>query len=106
MKLELILPFLISLLITVKSEAQANIFAVLENALVSTTMEATTVTEEPIIDITKGWFQEIIDTVGLCDSLQSCLELYVAVYVVVLEHFVMSKEEEVVIHHFMNIIKV
>ena len=71
MKFELILSFLMSLLMTIKSEAPANIFTLLENALVSTTIEPTTIepatTEVPIIDIiTKGWLQNIIDTVGLC----------------------------------------
>ena len=72
MKLELILPFLMTLLLTVKSEVENNIFTVIDSLFeASTTMQPLEPTTSEsggiIVDIIdKNWWENLIDEISLC----------------------------------------
>lgn len=65
MKLELIIPFLCSIFMTVKCEVQGNIFLALESVWASTTQILTT-EEGVIVDVDdESWIHEFIEKVSI-----------------------------------------
>lgn len=80
MKLELILSFVMTVLMSVKSEVENNIFIDIDNLFGSTTMQPIdpTTTAGGIIHdiITKGWWANLIDSISLCGFIAICAGIF------------------------------